>query len=138
MALPCFYGVVKNGNQPVSLFTGTTSMNVPLYTATNSAGSGVPVMLQYHAGGIKVNEIAGPVGLGWNLVAGGSITRVIRGVPDEYASMVDDPWTITGEKLNRIIDGTTDSEKDLIYFSIPGASGKLIFSGNVHEYVKDQ
>ncbi len=131
---PSSMGVVKNSTSPVSLFTGTSSVSVPLFAATNSTGARVPVALQYNASGIKVNEVAGPVGLGWNLMAGGTITRVTRGIPDEYGNMVSDPSNVNGSKLNGILNGLVDAEKDLFYFNFPGGSGKFIFEGGLHGY----
>ncbi len=131
---PTSQGNVKNGTNPVSLFSGTISMGIPLYTATANNGAGVPVSIGYNASGIKVSEIAGPVGLGWQLYAGGSITRVTRGIPDEYGSMVNDPSTITSAKIQDILDGKVDSEKDLFFFNLPGRSGKFILTGDLHGY----
>lgn len=131
---PASMGVVKNISDPVSLFTGTASASVPIYSAMNGAGASVPVVLQYNASGIKVSEEAGPAGLGWNILAGGSITRIIRGIPDEYGDMVEDPENVTGKKINDILDGNVDSEKDLLFFSFPGGSGKFIFDGNLRGY----
>ncbi len=39
--------------------------------------------LSYHAGGIKVEDVASNVGIGWSLNAGGIITRSVFGIPDE-------------------------------------------------------
>src|SRR5690606_3167371 len=41
-----------------------------------------PVSIDYHARGIKVEEIASRVGIGWALNAGGQITRQIRDKDD--------------------------------------------------------
>lgn len=67
---------------PVNLNSGTASINIPLTTLTGRSLE-VPVSLSYHSSGIKVNELASWVGLGWSLNAGGVITRTVRGLPDE-------------------------------------------------------
>jgi len=131
---PSSQGNVKNGTNPVSLFSGTVSMGVPLYTATANNGARVPVSIGYNASGIKVNEVAGPVGLGWQLYAGGTITRVTRGIPDEYGSMVSDPSSVTSDKIQDILDGEVDSEKDLFFFNFPGGGGKFIFEQSLNSY----
>lgn len=72
---------------PVSPFTGQPDITLPLYTV--KAGSlEVPISISYHGGGIKLNEHPGIVGLGWNLNAGGCVSRTVYGYPDE-APMLD-------------------------------------------------
>jgi len=69
----------KYGNIPVSLYTGTPNISVPIYEI-KARGITVPINLSYHASGIKVSEEASRVGLGWVLNAGGMISRnVING-----------------------------------------------------------
>lgn len=41
------------------------------------------VGLEYDASGIKPNQVADIVGLGWNLQAGGELNRIVHGFPDE-------------------------------------------------------
>ncbi len=72
----------KYGDIPVNTYTGLPSIDVPIYTLAGR-NLQVPVSLSYYAGGIKVDEIASRVGLGWSLNAGGVITRSVRGLPDE-------------------------------------------------------
>jgi hypothetical protein len=67
---------------PVSLYTGVPNISVPIYTIQQS-GISIPISLNYHARGIKVEEIASRVGLGWALSYGGSISRQTRGKVDE-------------------------------------------------------
>src|SRR5438552_616203 len=64
----------KFGDIPVSLYTGIPEISVPLFTAKGKTLS-LPVVLRYHAGGLRVEEIGGWVGMGWTLEAGGAITR---------------------------------------------------------------
>ena len=68
---------------PVSNYTGTPQINLPIYTIRMNSFS-VPISLNYHASGLKVDEYASWVGAGWSLDAGGAISRNVRGVPDEY------------------------------------------------------
>ncbi|TAH15088.1 MAG: hypothetical protein EAZ14_02515, partial [Runella slithyformis] len=66
----------------VNLHTGTASVPLPLYTLQEGSLS-LPISLTYTAVGMKAGEVAPWTGLGWQLQAGGMITRVVRGLPDE-------------------------------------------------------
>lgn len=67
---------------PVSLYTGTPNISVPIYEIKMGQLS-LPISLQYHASGLKVDEHASWVGAGWSLNAGGMISRTAKGLPDE-------------------------------------------------------
>lgn len=72
----------RYGEIPVSLYTGTPDISIPLTTLSDGAVS-LPVSLSYHSGGIKADEHPGWTGLGWTLMLGGVITREVRDLPDE-------------------------------------------------------
>jgi len=67
---------------PVNYFTGAVNISIPLYTVTTK-GNNLPLSLDYNTGGIKATEQFGYGGVGWSLHGGGSITRVVRGNPDD-------------------------------------------------------
>ena len=67
---------------PVSLYTGVPNIGVPIYTIQEGPLS-LPISLSYHASGVKINELASSVGLGWSLNAGGMISRTVLGLYDE-------------------------------------------------------
>src|SRR5678816_3307319 len=71
----------KFGDIPVSPYTGTTEVTIPLY-AIEAKGVSVPVRLSYHTGGIRLAEESGWVGLGWTLNAGGMISRTVNDKDD--------------------------------------------------------
>lgn len=62
----------------MSGYTGVPDITIPLYTVQLKDFS-FPVSLSYNASGIKVNEEATRVGLGWTLNAGGVVTHTVRG-----------------------------------------------------------
>ncbi|MBK8786664.1 MAG: hypothetical protein IPN43_09285 [Chitinophagaceae bacterium] len=68
----------------VDLYTGKTNVNLPLYTLKSGSIS-LPISLQANVNAHRVNDIGSWVGLGWNLNAGGVITRVMKNLPDEFA-----------------------------------------------------
>lgn len=73
--------IIKYGEYPTSLYTGLVDITVPVYTIERS-GIRVPIELKYHASGIKYDDVSNEVGLGWTLVAGGVITRSVKGGRD--------------------------------------------------------
>lgn len=68
-------------NDMVDLATGDFTYNIPIFELPGPNG-GYPFNLSYGAG-IKMDQEASWVGLGWNLQPG-SINRQIRGLPDEF------------------------------------------------------
>jgi len=62
-----------------NLFLGTVDVRIPLYDQ-----NGIGASLSYNTKGIPVREMAGVAGLHWNLQAGGTIYRKIKGIPDEF------------------------------------------------------
>lgn len=76
--------MIRYGDNPVNEYTGIPDVSIPIYTVTSGFLS-LPITLNYGAGGIKVSEESGIVGLGWSLSAGGSITRSIGGIDDFHA-----------------------------------------------------
>lgn len=76
VAAMCQYGMT-----PVSYATGVPSISIPLFTL--QCGELIlPISLNYHAEGIKVDTSASWVGLGWSLDAGGSIGVTVNGAQD--------------------------------------------------------
>lgn len=70
------------GNIPVSYYNGIPEISLPL-TELKAAGHTIPISLSYHAGGHKTETRPGWVGLGWTLMAGGCINRIVHGYKDE-------------------------------------------------------
>lgn len=70
---------------PVNTHTGVPNIDIPLINIpTASKNANINVALSYHPAGIAFTSSASDVGVGWNLVAGGIISRTITGIPDEY------------------------------------------------------
>lgn len=71
---------LRYDEMPVSEYTGIPNISVPLFEI-NEDGVKLPLTLSYHAGGIKVNQDASWVGLGWDLSLG-SIVQIINDEDD--------------------------------------------------------
>jgi len=115
--------------------------------------------LRYNSPGFRPNKREGIVGLGWNLGAGGAITRVINGVADETHTIPTldnrslnglyygikanlgikgekskDIFELTSGKINQNtlrwnIDGC-EVDPDVFFFNVPGLSGKFYIQNN--------
>ena len=81
-ASPEIASFMKYEDINVSKYTGTPNISIPVYTLTDGEVV-IPINLRYHASGIKVEEEASWVGLGWNLNVGGHISRRTNGRVDE-------------------------------------------------------
>ena len=72
---------LSSGNNTVDHFTGKLTPNIPLYTFKGRELN-LPISLNYTADGVRVEEIASYVGLGWNLNFGGRINTLVNGAKD--------------------------------------------------------
>jgi YD repeat-containing protein len=141
------------GEIPVSYYTGTPHISIPLYEIKGKNLT-VPVELSYHPAGIRPEIHPGPTGLGWSLRAGGVISRTIRGdIFDEnewknYLGLINgylrhaNSWIAGDNWKNRTKDLTKqdcnncrsdvqsfgfDYEPDEFSFSFLNISGKFYF-----------
>ncbi|CAL2106950.1 conserved hypothetical protein [Tenacibaculum sp. 190524A02b] len=130
---------------PVSHYTGLPTIGVPLYEI-DFEGLKIPIGLSYHARGIKVEEIASRVGIGWALNAGGAITRQIRdkddfgGVHKGYLkeNYYSDFFTNPATRLDvatKDVAQEMDLVPDQFIFNFLGYSGKFIFDQKTKEAV---
>lgn len=132
----------RYGEVLVGLHTGMANRSIPLYTAKNyGGGDEVSIASNYHANGIRVDDVGGWVGLGWSLACGGVITRTVHGLADEnqkrYLSQGKDRiqaylaggmsaaglYTLQTE----LSDGKVDLEPDVYSFNFTGHTGQFAF-----------
>lgn len=99
------------GEIPVSPFTGVPQIEIPVYEFSVS-GYKFPIKMSYHPAGVKLEQRPGWLGVGWNLMAGGCITRIANGMMDEFNAG-------TGEHQNT---GYMYNKQDLAYatWNTPG------------------
>ena len=147
--------LMRYGKIPVNHYTGIPEISIPL-TEFNARNYKIPVYLSYYAGGNKPDQHPGWAGMGWSLHAGGSISRVVRGIKDEegasvyngsltfvyphnrghffhFSDVQDVDWMNTSN-LNEILVNTTyfndfDYEPDEFYVSVDGLNAKFFFTG---------
>ncbi|AKK72221.1 hypothetical protein OK18_05825 [Chryseobacterium gallinarum] len=79
-AAPTSNNLMKFEEVPVSYYTGIPDISIPLFNISTS-NSKVPINIQlkYHPLNAKPDDKASETGLGWSLIAGGTISRTIRG-----------------------------------------------------------
>jgi hypothetical protein len=129
----------KYGNFPVNLFSGTPDISIPIFEI-KSGELDVPITINYHASGIRVNDYGSWVGLGWDLNAGGMITRKTMGKPDDQAGNYLSGQTVRVagsintnsqsdlDYLRGVYNGTYDCEPDIFSYSFPGKNGKFLYN----------
>ncbi len=123
----------KVGLYPVNKNLGTTSVNIPIYTLQEGDLS-VPIGLNYNTSGIRLNDMASWVGLGWSLDAGGAIIRNVKGLPDKsYNSAILDLQNATFDQTNfsymvGASKGLSDTAPDQYVMNVLGRSASFYFN----------
>jgi len=125
----------KFGNIPVSYSTGVPNINIPIFEI-NAGGIKLPISLDYHAGGVRVDEVSSSIGIGWALNAGGVLTRQMVGYPDETsgsgylaAPPLDQVYSNRLNYVSFIYNnalGLNDINPDVFTYTITGSSGRFI------------
>lgn len=121
-ASPTASALMKYEEVPVSYYSGLPTIEIPLFNGKLQNGTEMPIKLSYHAANGKVKEIASDCGLGWSLIAGGSISRTVRGYPDEIlkvegsqsAGNIGIYQTTTPNNINRFYDFSSMVEDENI------------------------
>lgn len=74
----------------VDMYSGILNTSIPIYNYKGREIN-IPITIDYSASGVRVDQIAGVVGLGWNLNAGGRMNRVVTNVADALTFTGTDP-----------------------------------------------
>jgi len=124
----------KMSDANINLFVGTPSVSIPIYSYKGNSGTVMSISLDYNGGGLKVTEAPTMVGLSWFLSAGGTITRTVKGMPDDmptngyiYAGDIPADWRSNGSKYYH---DSIDAQQDVFQFSYPGGSGRFFLGKN--------
>ena len=130
------------GNIPVSLYTGTPNISIPLYDIEVSSYT-LPVTIDYHLQSIRATSQAGQLGLGWTINAGGQISRTVRGImdesktPDTQMGYLHNSGKLTEEKFKDLLNDYANLDNnayelttDEYSFSFCGYSGNFYLNPN--------
>lgn len=139
----------KYGTYPVTLSSGLINIDIPIYTIDLPLIK-IPISISYHPSGIKVDEIASSVGLGWALNAGGVISREVKGQPDYTLSPPPSLYYRNADEVYRVqengvkggilqkayeneLNSTYDNETDVYSYNFGGLTGSFRFDtdGNI-------
>ena len=153
---PTVAALMKFEEMPVNNYTGIPDISIPLYSIqSRSKDIAVNLALSYHPASIAASEVASYTGLGWNLMAGGTISRTVKGYPDEIFeagrigiyrdSDATNQKNIFYEVCDHMLGGPTvseprhseymwlahergrfDTEQDLYQFNFMGHAGRFL------------
>src|SRR5690242_6568766 len=107
-----------NSNNMVDLFTGDFSYNIPLLDV-----GGYPVNIAYRSG-VGMDDDASWVGLGWNINPG-SITRNMRGLPDDFNGGADTVKKVAHIKDNITFGATVGFNTELVGLPIMSVGSSM-------------
>lgn len=140
------------GVVPVDPATGSAQVNIPLWTL-HEGNLSIPVGLNYLAKGVPVDQLGGSAGIGWYLTSGGSVSRSVKGLPDDINTNGKKGWLIgltasnvglfspssenpgaTNEDADwsalNAFGYNIDTEPDIFSFSGPGLHGRFVFGND--------
>ncbi|MFT3750116.1 MAG: DUF5977 domain-containing protein [Agriterribacter sp.] len=138
----------RYGTFGVNFYRGLPEISIPLYEIKTKSFS-IPLTLSYHASGIKVNDVASWVGLGWSVSGGAYIGRSVRGTADEVSSGFTnrnyfltpvsqiDPTTPVGYNYLKALFNMNDPdpEPDAFTYNIPGKFGHFFYKDHLSDAV---
>ncbi|NOW98964.1 hypothetical protein, partial [Mucilaginibacter sp. SG564] len=138
----------KFGNIPVSYATGIPSVTIPLYEI-NVGKIKIPLSLDYHGGGVRVDEVSSSVGTSWALNGIGEISRNMIGLPDEnsggylsalsldslynyyqYANYSVPRKLAFAQYILDVRDNAKETQPDVFSYTLNGSSGKFMYRPN--------
>lgn len=148
--------IIKYCDHPIGNKYGIPKVKFPIKTLINN-DIYIPIALNYHTIGIKVEEEPTWAGLGWYLNAGGVITRIIRGENDFGVSenstsqtqkakgypfehikpCFDDCEENENDEFHqKVCAGEIDPDPDIFFFDILGMKGKFLLTPD-HDPAKE-
>jgi len=119
--------MIRNISTSADKYNGILNVSIPIYNMDLNSTT-ISINLNYCATGIRVDDIASTVGLGWRLSAGGKITRVIQGEPDNFSNLqtTSNIYSWTSANAEKWLKESYDSQHDMYYFEMPGYSGSFV------------
>lgn len=128
--------ITKNAELNAGSYNGAVTTSIPLGQIKLKETT-LPISLEYSSTGTKVDEIPSRAGMNWSLSAGGVITRIVNGKPDDLSTRYL-PTEPLGTSYNSIAyyNNLTnesypyDAEPDEFRVAAPGLSCKFVLDIN--------
>ncbi len=147
------FTTISVSGQDVDVLSGRFQFSIPVATLRANDVS-IPISLYHHGGSQQVAEGQDQCGLGWGLAAGGAVSRIVRGLPDEINLADRKGWlhnnnALAVQNLNltandNLTDCTdeqvdfnaleslvgsmvNDTEPDVFFIRAPGLSAEFVF-----------
>lgn len=136
----------RYGNMPVSLFTGSPNISIPLYELKGQFLS-LPVSMSYNASGFKPEDPATWVGLNWSLSAGGVVARSVSGNPDTETNYfgtnnltfpVSANMFVEKDFIHDLKVGLKEADPDFYTYNFGGNAGKFFLMPDNSVLKKDR
>lgn len=149
IASPQTWSFIRYGDTPMDYYTGKAMVNVPIYTYKDKDFE-LPISVGYASEGFIPNRQTGILGLNWFLNCGGSISREIKGIPDDRSQngcggfLISDSSDSDIYNLNGIVYpessvtyqvNNKETTSDIYHFNFGGHKGTFHFNGNRDAFV---
>jgi hypothetical protein len=95
--------VSQSANSMVDLNSGDFHYELPVMTVPGPNGEQVPISFNYYSGGIRMDDEASWIGLGWNYNPG-EITHQVKGIADDWKNKGMN--SITRTASTRVVEST--------------------------------
>jgi YD repeat-containing protein len=135
---PAVDGLYQYSQFPIDHSSGAVNIDIPVHTI-KSGRIELPVSISYHTSGIKVQDIASEIGLGWNLNFGYSVqvseeeTKIYPYSIKRYkntssalaATNINEDWL---NEMKNSADGYYPSRHTIYQFSCANLSGTFFYN----------
>jgi YD repeat-containing protein len=141
---PSVASLMRFEEVPVDYYSGQPNIAIPLASMSINKDLSYPLALRYNTQALRVDERSGWTSTGFSLTSPGTISRTIKGLPDElnnsfkgkgiYHNTYYDHDILLLEEKQRLywnsaygsLGDRWDTEQDLYQYSYLGGSGRFI------------
>lgn len=141
---PSVASLMRFEEVPIDYYSGQPNIAIPLTSMSINKDLSYPLVLRYNTQALRIDERSGWTGTGFSLTSPGTISRTIRGLPDElnnslkgkgiYHNTYYDYGSLSSIEKQRLhwnsaygsLGDRWDTEQDLYQYSYLGGSGRFI------------